>query len=113
MKPNSRIYLGYFNVTTYMFVQRPSNSQAELQVSLQSHFQKSEILPECFKCPNLPGLSLDNNGGGGSVNSHWEKMFNPLEYMNVQVKYPAIISDFTMDLLRDSGWYITRIGAVQ
>ena len=53
VKPITRTYLGYFNVTTYMFVQRPSNFQAELQVLLQSQFQKSEILPECFCVPKI------------------------------------------------------------
>lgn len=51
-----------------------------------------------YNCPTLPGVPLENNGGSGSANSHWEKTFLPNEFMNPYVTFPGIISDFTLKL---------------
>lgn len=66
-----------------------------------------------FNCPSLIGMPLENNGGSGSANSHWEKLFLPSEYMNPTVENPGLISEFTFSFLRGTGWYKTRIGAAQ
>jgi Leishmanolysin len=78
------------------------------------------VLPEVlsyaksfFGCPNLAGVPIENDGGEGSAGSHWEKTFLPQEYMNPTVENPGYISDFTMNLLRGSGWYKIDSGAVQ
>lgn len=78
------------------------------------------VLPEVvnyaksyFGCPSITGIPLENNGGSGSASSHWEKTFLPQEYMNPTVENPGIISDFTLNLLRGSGWYKIDTAAVQ
>jgi leishmanolysin len=58
-----------------------------------------------FKCSNIPGVPLENNGGSGSAGSHWEKLFLPQEYMNPTVENPGILSEFTFTFLRATGWY--------
>jgi len=60
---------------------------------------------EYFGCDSIQGVPLENGGGGGSRNSHWEKTLFPSEVMNPQVAYPATISEFTIKLLEDMGWY--------
>jgi len=60
---------------------------------------------EYFNCDSIEGVPLENGGGGGSRNSHWEKTLFPSEIMNPQVAYPATISMFTINLLEDMGWY--------
>lgn len=45
--------------------------------------------------------------------SHWEKMFFPTEIMNPtpeQYDQPLFISNFTLKLLTDSGWYSITAG---
>lgn len=66
-----------------------------------------------FGCSSIPGVPLENNGGDGSAGSHWEKLFLPQEYMNPTVENPGILSEFTMTLLRASGWYQIGPNAAQ
>lgn len=55
----------------------------------------------------MPGMKLENQGGRGSVGSHWEKVMIENEYMTADtVKHDAIYSNFTFALLEDSGWYL-------
>lgn len=70
------------------------------------------VLPEVvdyartfFNDPSITKVPLENDGGSGSVGSHWEKTFMPLEYMNATIESPGIISDFTLTFLRATGWY--------
>jgi len=58
-----------------------------------------------FGCDSIKGVPLENNGGNGSAYSHWEKSIFPSEIMNPRVAYPATISEFTIKLLEDLGWY--------
>lgn len=78
------------------------------------------VLPELadyarkyFDCSSINGMPLENNGGDGSANSHWEKLFLPSEYMNPTVENPGYLSQFTFTLLRASGWYIIDKNASQ
>ncbi|XP_065920451.1 leishmanolysin-like peptidase isoform X2 [Dysidea avara] len=62
-----------------------------------------------FSCPNLQGVLLENEGGSGSVNSHWEVRVISFEVMTAssaesEASYRSI-SNFTLLLLEDSGWY--------
>ena len=80
-------------------------------VNIGSETFKAIKLPEVlsyartyFSCNNIQGVPLENNGGSGSAGSHWEKLFLPQEYMNPTVENPGILSEFTMTLLRATGW---------
>ena len=58
----------------------------------------------CF--PNFPFVALEEYGGSGTVNSHWEARILLGDYMNGYI-YPEeqVISEFTLALLEDSGNY--------
>jgi leishmanolysin len=60
---------------------------------------------EYFNCPELEGVPVENGGGGGSAGSHWEKTIFPAEVMNPQVSFPMKVSELTIMLLEDLGWY--------
>lgn len=66
-----------------------------------------------FDCSTINGMPLENNGGEGSANSHWEKLFLPNEYMNPTVENPGYLSEFTFTVLRASGWYQIDSSAAQ
>jgi leishmanolysin len=78
------------------------------------------ILPEVvnyarsyFNDPNLDMVPLEDEGGGGSAGSHWDKVFLTMEYMNPTIESPGILSEFTMTFLRATGWYTIDAGAAQ
>jgi len=53
----------------------------------------------------IDGVLLENGGGSGSSSAHWEKTYYPNEFMNPSTEEYPIISDFTMETLRATGWY--------
>lgn len=93
---------------------RPMN-QTVKQMKIGSQVYTAIILPqvlefarEHFGCKDLEGVPLENGGGDGSANSHWEKLFLSNSYMNSVTEYPGFISDFTLKLLNETGWYFVR-----
>ncbi|VDO93039.1 unnamed protein product [Soboliphyme baturini] len=59
-----------------------------------------------FNCGTLEGAQLENDGGPGTSNVHWEKrLFGP-EIMTGELSRNAIFSQITGALLKDSGWYM-------
>ena len=59
-----------------------------------------------FNCSQIEGVELEESGGEGTVGSHWEARILLGDYMN-GVIYPEeqVISEFTLALLEDSGYY--------
>ena len=58
-----------------------------------------------FGCESLEGIPLEDQGGEGSIGSHWEGRYMLGDYM-VSVNYQEnTISDITLALFEDSGWY--------
>ena len=58
-----------------------------------------------FGCNTLKGIPLEDQGGSGSAGSHWEGRYMLGDYM-VSVSYQEnVISDITLALFEDSGWY--------
>jgi len=48
---------------------------------------------------------LENQGGAGSARSHWEGRYMYGEYMNMETLPDIAISDITLALLEDTGFY--------
>ena len=63
------------------------------------------VAAEHFGCSSLTGIELENQGGEGSIGCHWEARVMLGDYM-ISTDYPEIvISDITLALFKDSGWY--------
>ena len=58
-----------------------------------------------FNCENLEGIPLENQGGDGSAGSHWESRYMLGDYMVSNNYLENAISDITLALFEDSGWY--------
>ena len=60
---------------------------------------------EHFNCNSLTEIQLENQGGTGSVGSHWESRYMLGDYM-ISTDYPDVtISDLTLALFEDTGFY--------
>ena len=65
-----------------------------------------EFAKNYYNCDNLIGVELDNQNNNNIPSSHWDSRILLGEYMNSELYTPEIvISDFTLALLEDSGWY--------
>ena len=58
-----------------------------------------------FNCPSLKGVPLENQGGSGSLGSHWEARYMLGDYMISTDYMDTVISDITLALFEDSGFY--------
>jgi hypothetical protein len=58
-----------------------------------------------FGCNSLTGVELENQGGAGTAGSHWEFRVMAGDYMIGESYGENVISDITLALMEDSGWY--------
>ena len=58
-----------------------------------------------FNCSTLNGVPLENQGGEGSVGSHWEARYMLGDYMISTDYIDNVLSDITLALFEDSGFY--------
>ena len=58
-----------------------------------------------FDCDSLTGVLLENQGSSGSANSHWEARIMLGDYMISTNYIENVVSDITLALFEDSGWY--------
>jgi len=61
---------------------------------------------------SMAGGPLEDEGSAGSAGSHWEKLFFSSEFMSAATVSNPVISELTIALLEDSGWYQFNRGAV-
>ena len=64
------------------------------------------VAKKYFNCSDIDGVELEEYGGTGTAGSHWEARILLGDYMN-GVVYPEeqVISEFTLALLEDTGYY--------
>ena len=58
-----------------------------------------------FNCPKMRGMPVENEGEAGSKGSHWEKFLLGNEMMVSDTVANPIVSEFSLRLFEDSGWY--------
>ena len=70
------------------------------------------ISPKCvlkarqhFNCGSLSGVPLENQGGEGSVGSHWESRYMLGDYMISTDYIDTTLSDISLALFEDTGYY--------
>jgi hypothetical protein len=65
-----------------------------------------EVARTHFGCPSWPGVALEDDGGGGTALSHWDKRMLMNEFLcGAPSKFVNSKSAFTLAVLEDSGWY--------
>ena len=65
-----------------------------------------EVAKKYYNCDSIKGVELEDYGGDGTTGSHWEERILLGDIMN-GVVYPEeqVISEFTLAVLEDSGYY--------
>lgn len=64
-----------------------------------------EAAKKHFGCDSLVGVELEDQGGQGSAGAHWESRIMLGDYMVSSDIQEMAISDITLALFEDSGWY--------
>jgi hypothetical protein len=58
-----------------------------------------------YNCDKYEGVPLEYNGGPGTAGAHWSKKYMNTDYMIGDSYGENLISDITLALFEDSGWY--------
>ena len=91
-------YFQYYDVTTTKRVNGITRTLIQTPKVI-------EVAAQHFGCNSIDGIELENQGGEGSAGSHWEARIMLGDYM-ISTDYPEIvISDISLALFEDSGWY--------
>ena len=64
-----------------------------------------ELAAKHFNCPNAIGVPLENKGSEGTKDSHWNRKAMNGDVMIAKSFGENLISDITLALFEDSGWY--------
>ena len=64
-----------------------------------------ETARKYFNCSYLDGVELENYGNDGTAGSHWEARILLGDYMNGVAYVDEVISEITLALLEDTGYY--------
>ena len=93
---------GIFGTTNYNRI-KPSN-KTRMIVKSQTIVDKAI---KYFNCPNVTGIELENQENPENLtNSHWEGRILLGDIMTSEIYFQEqVISEFTLALLEDSGWY--------
>ena len=65
----------------------------------------SHFLNNSNSKPDFMGLALEDQGGDGTVNSHWEQQFMNTDIMTGEFSGETFISNITLAMFSDSSWY--------
>lgn len=66
-----------------------------------------------YNCASLTGMELEDYGGAGTAGSHWELRLGNNEIMTGYADAALIISNLTLSLFRDMGWYQVNWGQAE
>lgn len=61
-----------------------------------------------FKCDDLEGGEIENQGGEGTALTHWEKRVFENEAMTGTYTQHPVFSRITLALMEDTGWYLAN-----
>jgi len=65
----------------------------------------TQKLRNYYGCPTLPGAIMENDGGSGTANSHFETKYFLWEIMDSSSNYGRRVSEFSLGVLEGTGWY--------
>ena len=109
---NESLFDSYINNTTGKFLTKSDVTTTEtINGILRTLIKTPKVVASAkfhFGCSTLTGVEVENQGGSGTKGSHWEARTMLGEYMIGESYDDAIISDMTLSLFEDSGWYTTN-----
>lgn len=91
-----------FNLTTLLNYIDNFRTYTKMYVSTPKVLKKAK---EYYGCQNLIGMELEHMGGLGSAYVHWSKKILNTEFMIADSYGENYISELSLALLEDSGWY--------
>jgi len=112
------LYSSYWNAETQDFYE-----QVTIRTNDRGTLQTKMVLPNVlnwarnhFGCAELDGVEVEDQGGTGTAESHWEMRLYMDEVMKGVDTYPEQYSEvtgLTLSLFKDMGWYQVEMSAAR
>ena len=97
-------FSGYFFEDYFNFIMKKKDKYGIQRVYINSP-KAVEMARKYYNCPSLDGVELENYGDEGTAGSHWEARILLGDYMNGISYTEEVISEITLALLEDMGFY--------
>ena len=92
----------YFNTNKEIYKQVTLRGEKKIIIVTPKVVEMARVH---FGCDSLEGVEIESQGGSGSAGSHWEARTMLGDYM-ISTNYDeSVISEITLALFEDSGWY--------
>lgn len=96
------------NVMSSDYIKSRINSGQTINKFFINSPKVMELAKSYYNCDDIYGIELDMNDNNDfcNINTHWEARLLLGDYMTSKIYYPEqYISEFTLALLEDLGWY--------
>ena len=97
----SRNLFDYFS-TPPKFIEKEINGIKKTLLSTPKVIKQAK---RHFSCDKIEGIELENQGSSESIGSHWDSRIMLGDYMTAGEYNEMVISEITLALFEDSGWY--------
>ena len=97
-------FSSYFFEDYFNFIMKKKDKYGIQRVYINSP-KAVEMARKYYNCPSLVGVELENYGDEGTAGSHWEARILLGDYMNGISYTEEVISEITLALLEDMGFY--------
>ena len=97
-------FSSYFFEDYFDFIKKKKDKYGIKRVYIKSP-KVVEMARKYYNCPSLDGVELENYGDEGTAGSHWEARILLGDYMNGISYTEEVISEITLALLEDLGFY--------
>ena len=90
------------------FSSPPLIIEKEINGITKTLFSSPKVIEQAkrhFSCDNIEGIELENQGSSESIGSHWDSRIMLGDYMIAGEYNEMVISEITLALFEDSGWY--------
>eukprot|EP01133_Synstelium_polycarpum_P011373 gene11373-13258_t len=103
--PNGKTYPGGASRFITKTGTTPSGSKYSYQRAAITSPTVSNFVQNHYNCSTIKYAELEDAGASGTAGSHWEKRTAGEEYMVGYVSPISPITNLTLSLLQDTGWY--------
>lgn len=105
---NDSLYGDYVNQDHNLLGLKNTILYDELNSNKIKYIKSPKVLEKAkkhFGCDSILGVPLEYHGGVGTIGAHWSKKIMNTDYMIGDSYAENLISEITLALFEDSGWY--------
>ena len=113
VKPSTNPYSTVWTTTNAMTRMTVMNGSSVVSLPALNLTSVVQFAQSHYACPSLLAVPLEDEGQNGTVLNHWKKLFVGDEIMNPTTDNRMVISNLSLLVLQETGWYNISTGSEQ